>query len=160
MQESEDSSNTNHTAVWILLLAQVALSIILVIMANKFPCLLQIFHALETFTCTGTLFYQLLEIKYERAASFTITVWMLTTMINYIFYSCRYVPSLIVGLVSLLAIEACCFHVGSEFNLVHVTSLFVWFLVTITSLELIKRRLIVCLIDYYFEKSEDIDSVA
>ena len=149
LEQSQTTENTNNTIVGILIFVQVAMPVLLAAAACKFSCLLQLFHVIETITSIGSILYQLQVVKYEKAASYSVMAWMLTTLINYIFYSCRFAQSLIVSVLSLLALQAFCFRAGSQFDLTRALLLLIWLLVSILTLECMKRRLLVSLLKFF-----------
>ena len=67
---------------------------------------------------------------------------MQTTVINFVFYSCKFAPSLFISFCSIVAVMICGKDVKID-NIILITiTLLIWLLLTFSVLEYIKRRLI------------------
>ena len=94
-------------------------------------------------------------LKSQQANSFIVMVWMLTTIMNYMFYSCKFVPSLLISVISLLALYVSYRKADVDDELEFILTLSIWLILTCCALEYMKRSLVTTLLSFSNDMSKD-----
>ena len=112
-------------------------------MTWKFPCTSKIIHTYATLALTlQTIFYlATLKSSDQAALSTVLMIWMTKSLANFVFYSNKFIPSLVTGLISLSATLTCTFFVHDIVIWTVGIVLAFWMILSLTAVEFAKIRL-------------------
>ena len=112
-------------------------------MTWKFPCTSKIIHTYATLALTlQTIFYlAILKSSDQVALSTILMIWMTKSLANFVFYSNKFILSLVLGLVSLSATLTCIFIVHEIMMWTAGIVLAFWMILSLTVVEFAKIRL-------------------
>ena len=112
-------------------------------MTWKFPCTSKIIHTYATLALTlHTIFYLAIVKSSDQAAlSQVMMIWMTKSLINFVFYSNKFILSLVSGLVSLLATLISIFIIHDIMILTAGIVLAFWMIMSLVVIEFAKIKL-------------------